>query len=129
MTDPLAPQYDPRAIEAPLYRWWQERGFYTVDANAPGEPYVIQIPPPNVTGGAAHAGHAPQQHPAGRADPLRADARSQRRSGCPAPTTPASPRRTWSRSSLAKEGLTRLDVGREAFVARVRTLVEESTAA
>ncbi len=56
MTEPLAPQYDPATIEAPLYAWWQERGFYRADAHGSGEPYVIQIPPPNVTA-VLHAGH------------------------------------------------------------------------
>ncbi len=56
MTEPLAPQYDPRAIEGPLYQWWQDREFYTARADAPGEPYVIQIPPPNVTA-VLHVGH------------------------------------------------------------------------
>ena len=56
MTEPLASQFDPRAIEAPLYAWWSERGLYRADADAPGEPYVIQMPPPNVTA-VLHAGH------------------------------------------------------------------------
>ena len=49
MTAPLDAQFDPAAIEAPLYRWWTERELYTVRADAPGAPYVIQMPPPNVT--------------------------------------------------------------------------------
>ena len=32
MTPPLAPQYDPSDIEAPLYAWWQERGLFRPEA-------------------------------------------------------------------------------------------------
>ena len=32
MTAPLAPQYDPSDIEAPLYTWWQERGLFRPEA-------------------------------------------------------------------------------------------------
>src|ERR1041384_4276948 len=50
----LPPQYDPRSVEGRWYRTWTERGVF---APAPtGEPYVIVIPPPNVTG-VLHMGH------------------------------------------------------------------------
>src|SRR2546427_1625646 len=45
----LPPQYDPHAVERPLYRRWLERGVFTARADAPKSPYVIVIPPPNVT--------------------------------------------------------------------------------
>src|SRR2546425_5678516 len=45
----LSPQYDPHAVERPLYRRWLERGVFTARADAPKSPYVIVIPPPNVT--------------------------------------------------------------------------------
>ena len=62
MTAPLAPQYDPSQIEASLYAWWRDRGLFDPDVvqrargGAPGEPYVIQMPPPNVTA-ELHVGH------------------------------------------------------------------------
>ena len=58
MSEPLAPQYNPSTIESELYRWWTERGLFSPDAHAPGsgEPYVIQMPPPNVTA-VLHMGH------------------------------------------------------------------------
>ncbi len=43
--------------EARLYKWWEESGFFKADPAAPGEPFVIVIPPPNVTGN-LHMGHA-----------------------------------------------------------------------
>src|SRR2546421_12935492 len=45
----LPPQYDPQAVERPLYRRWLERGVFTARADSPKPPYVIVIPPPNVT--------------------------------------------------------------------------------
>src|SRR2546427_4866605 len=45
----LPPQYDPHAVERPLYRRWVERGVFTARVDSPKPPYVIVIPPPNVT--------------------------------------------------------------------------------
>ena len=58
MTEPLAPQYNPSTIEAGLYRWWSEHGLFSPERHAPGsgEPYVIMMPPPNVTA-VLHMGH------------------------------------------------------------------------
>jgi valyl-tRNA synthetase len=56
--------YDYRATEQKLYRWWEENGWFkpSNDPNRPGfdaskKPFVISIPPPNVTG-ELHLGHA-----------------------------------------------------------------------
>src|SRR2546428_3631012 len=54
----LPPQYDPHAVERPLYRRWLERGVFTARADSPKSPYVIVIPPPNVTA-VLHLGHGP----------------------------------------------------------------------
>jgi hypothetical protein len=60
MTEPLSAQYDPASIEAPLYREWEERGYFRGDAarvnEGAADPYVIVIPPPNVTS-VLHMGH------------------------------------------------------------------------
>src|SRR5436190_22077031 len=45
----LPPQYDPQAVERPLYRRWLERGVFTARVDSPKPPYVIVVPPPNVT--------------------------------------------------------------------------------
>src|SRR5258708_16408081 len=45
----LPPQYDPHAVERPLYRRWLERGVFTARADSPKSPYVIVVPPPNLT--------------------------------------------------------------------------------
>ena len=60
MSEPLAPRFDPKAIEGPAYRTWLERGYFHLQPSAvTGEgkdPYVIVIPPPNVTA-VLHMGH------------------------------------------------------------------------
>ena len=39
------------------YAWWEECGFFAPDDASDAEPFVIVIPPPNVTG-SLHLGHA-----------------------------------------------------------------------
>ncbi|MSR30473.1 MAG: valine--tRNA ligase [Gemmataceae bacterium] len=57
MTQELAKQYDPALAKEECLRFWEEGGFFKADPGAPGEPFSIVIPPPNVTG-ALHLGHA-----------------------------------------------------------------------
>eukprot|EP01013_Petalomonas_cantuscygni_P002950 TRINITY_DN1308_c0_g1_i4.p1 TRINITY_DN1308_c0_g1~~TRINITY_DN1308_c0_g1_i4.p1 ORF type:complete len:786 (-),score=195.75 TRINITY_DN1308_c0_g1_i4:1050-3407(-) len=53
--------YDPKAVEAGWYEWWDSQGFFRPlkdhkpDASVPA--FTILIPPPNVTG-TLHLGHA-----------------------------------------------------------------------
>ncbi len=59
-TTALAPQFVPAEVEEPLYRRWEERGYFTPAAAGAGSrapTYCIVIPPPNVTG-SLHLGHA-----------------------------------------------------------------------
>jgi valyl-tRNA synthetase len=56
--------YDPASFEADLYRWWESTGCFLPDAkkakqqpNESQKPYVLPMPPPNVTG-RLHMGHA-----------------------------------------------------------------------
>lgn len=53
----LAPQYDPAKNEADITRAWAEADAFRADPDAPGEPFCVCIPPPNVTA-ALHLGHA-----------------------------------------------------------------------
>ena len=55
MTNTLAPSYDPSQFESRLYAEWEKSGAFK--ASGSGEPYVILLPPPNVTG-TLHMGHA-----------------------------------------------------------------------
>src|SRR5437868_8692080 len=45
----LPPQYDPHAVERRLYQRWLDRGVFTARADSSREPYVIVMPPPNIT--------------------------------------------------------------------------------
>src|SRR5207302_10325884 len=45
----LPPQYDPHAVERRLYQRWLDRGVFTARADSSREPYVIVMPPPNLT--------------------------------------------------------------------------------
>lgn len=49
--------YSPPAVEAAWYDWWESCGFFKPRDDATGPPFVIVIPPPNVTG-SLHIGHA-----------------------------------------------------------------------
>ena len=58
----LSKSFEPADLEARWYKEWESRGYFAAgqhvkDANATGTPYVIQFPPPNVTG-TLHMGHA-----------------------------------------------------------------------
>lgn len=57
MSTELPKTYEPAAVEALAYDLWLKEGCFTADPHAPGEPFCIVIPPPNVTG-ALHLGHA-----------------------------------------------------------------------
>jgi valyl-tRNA synthetase len=50
--------YDPSAAERRIYEWWESSGFFKPEVAGPdAEPFVISIPPPNITG-ELHLGHA-----------------------------------------------------------------------
>ena len=50
--------YDFSQTEERLYQWWEENGWFKPECRpADAKPFVISIPPPNVTG-ALHIGHA-----------------------------------------------------------------------
>ncbi len=53
----MEPLYTPHGVEERWQRAWEEEGHFHADPEAPGEAYVIAVPPPNVTG-ALHMGHA-----------------------------------------------------------------------
>ena len=55
--EPLSPSYDPTGAESRWYPVWEKAGYFAPDPQAPGAPYCIVIPPPNVTG-SLHMGHA-----------------------------------------------------------------------
>ncbi len=50
--------FEPKAFEGRLYQAWEAQGYFAPSGK--GQPYCIQLPPPNVTG-TLHMGHAFQQ--------------------------------------------------------------------
>ncbi|HVL19090.1 MAG TPA: valine--tRNA ligase, partial [Gemmatimonadales bacterium] len=129
MTEPLAPQYDPAQIEAPLYAWWQDQGLFRPEhapAGPAAEPYVIMMPPPNVTA-ELHAGHGLNNTVQ---DVLVRFERMRGRRALWLPGTDHAGIATQNvvERLLAKEGMTRFDLGREAFVERVWSYVRRTGA-
>jgi valyl-tRNA synthetase len=57
VTDALPKTYDPVGTEARWQQAWETSGAFHPDPGAPGEPFSVVIPPPNVTG-SLHMGHA-----------------------------------------------------------------------
>ena len=49
--------YDPSAVEGRIYDFWEKRGYFTPEIDRSREPFVVIMPPPNVTG-ELHVGHA-----------------------------------------------------------------------
>ncbi|WVZ61984.1 hypothetical protein U9M48_011786 [Paspalum notatum var. saurae] len=43
--------------EERIYKWWESQGFFKPNFERGGDPFVIPMPPPNVTG-SLHMGHA-----------------------------------------------------------------------
>src|SRR5713101_2270786 len=123
----LPPQYDPHAVERPLYRRWLERGVFTARVDSPKPPYVIVIPPPNVTA-VLHMGQGLNNV---TQDVLIRFERMRGRDALWLPGTDHAGIATQNvvERLIAKEGKTRFDLGREAFVARVWAFVKETGAA
>jgi len=117
----LPPQYDARAVEPALYARWLERGVFTAHAASPREPYVIVIPPPNVTA-ELHMGHGLNNT---IQDVLIRFERLRGREALWLPGTDHAGIATQNvvERLLSKEGKTRFDLGREAFIERVWTYV------
>ncbi len=109
--------YSPGPIEAKWYAWWVAQGLFHGDASRGGEPYCVMIPPPNVTG-ILHMGHALNNT---IQDILVRWRRMQGRNVVWMPGTDHAGIATQNvvEKALRKEGQSRQDLGREAFVERV----------
>ncbi|NUR25066.1 MAG: valine--tRNA ligase [Catenulispora sp.] len=109
--------YAPVEVEGELYERWVKNGYFTADAASDKEPFTIVIPPPNVTG-SLHVGHALNQ------SIQDAIIRRKRMQGYEALYLPGMDHAGIATQNvvereLAKEGLSRHDLGREAFVRKV----------
>ena len=109
--------YEPKDVEARLYPEWEARGYFHAEPTPGKLKYSITIPPPNVTG-SLHMGHAltyTVQDALGR---------WKRMSGFTTLILPGTDHagiatQNVVEKQIAKEGRTRFELGREAFVERV----------
>ena len=113
----MARAYDHHQVEERLYRFWEEGGYFRPRMVPGRAPFVITMPPPNVTG-ALHLGHAMT---ATIEDILT---RWHRMRGDPTLWLPGEDHAGIATQNvvereLAGEGLTRHDLGRERFLERV----------
>ena len=128
MADALPPRLNPKAIEASLYQSWNESGYFHVDPEAVTAegltPYVIVIPPPNVTA-VLHMGHGLNNT---IQDVLIRWHRMRGRASLWVPGTDHAGIATQNavERKLAAEGLSRHDMGREAFLERVWEHVDQT---
>jgi len=116
-TAALPAKYDAAGVELRWQETWEGEGAYRAEVDRSREPYVIACPPPNVTG-ELHIGHALQ---AAIQDSLT---RLHRMRGYNALWQPGYDHAGIATQNvvereLRKEGKSRHDLGREAFVARV----------
>jgi valyl-tRNA synthetase len=119
----LPKAYDFKSTESRIYDWWEKEGFFkpsndpkNPDFDPSVKPFVISIPPPNITG-ELHLGHAMF---VSMEDLM---IRYQRMKGNPTLWVPGSDHagiatQLQIEKALAKEGQTREQVGREEFLRR-----------
>ena len=109
--------YNAADVEQRIYQDWQNKGYFNAKIVEGQEPYVIIMPPPNVTG-ELHLGHALEK---AIEDAL---VRWRRMSGVPTLWLPGTDHAgiatQWAvERQLATEGTSRHDLGREKFLERV----------
>ncbi len=113
----LSKRYEPKEIEQRLYEFWEKGEFFTPLLDAERPKFSIVIPPPNVTG-RLHIGHA-------LVNTLQdIVVRWKRMSGFNTLWLPGTDHAGIATQmivdrELAKEGISRFDLGREKFVERV----------
>jgi valyl-tRNA synthetase len=116
MTD-IPKTYDPKQTEQKWYRFWTDNNLFRTDPASGSPAFCIMMPPPNITG-ELHMGHALQDS---LQDML---IRLKRMQGYEALWQPGKDHagiatQNVVEKSLAKEGVTRQQLGREAFIERV----------
>ncbi len=117
-TDELAKGYEPELVEQGRYDFWMESGCFEANPEHEGPPFVIVIPPPNVTG-VLHMGHA--------LTITIEDSLIRWRRMCGDRTlylpgtdhAGIATQMVVERHLRASEGISRHDLGREAFIERV----------
>jgi valyl-tRNA synthetase len=112
----LPKAYDPKAVEGPIFNSWTEGRYFEcpVPEDTSVEPFVVVIPPPNVTG-SLHMGHALNN------TIQDVVIRRSRMTGRPTRWVVGTDHagiatQNKVEQKLASEGLSRYDVGREKFI-------------
>ncbi|MDP7579274.1 MAG: valine--tRNA ligase [SAR202 cluster bacterium] len=119
----MAKAYDPQVTEGRIYDLWMNGGYFTPKIDKTRRPFVIVMPPPNVTG-ELHLGHALM---AALEDIM---IRWHRMQGEPTLYLPGTDHagiatQVVVERTIAKDGLTRHDIGREQFIDRVWSWVKQ----
>ena len=116
MAKDLAKVYDPKDVEDRTYDFWTKNGYFHAKCDKDLKPYAIVMPPPNITG-QLHMGHA--------LDNTLQDAiiRWRRMQGYDALWLPGTDHASIATEAkiveaMAKEGIKKEDIGREAFLER-----------
>jgi valyl-tRNA synthetase len=113
----LNTQYSPSEIETRLYQQWEQRGYFAPSLDLSKPSFAIQLPPPNVTG-TLHMGHAFNQT---IMDGLTRYHRMKGENVCWIPGSDHAGIATQIvvERQLAVENISRHDLGREAFIAKI----------
>ena len=116
--------YAPGGLEAEWYGAWERAGLFAPDAEAEGEPFVVTLPPPNVTG-VLHMGHCLSN---AIQDML---IRWMRMCGRPTLWVPGTDHASIATEGvvakqLRAEGLQKSDIGREGFLERAWAWKEQT---
>ncbi|ADG83394.1 valine--tRNA ligase [Thermincola potens] len=113
----LPTTYNPGEVEKKWYKFWEDNGFFHAEVNPEKKPFAIVMPPPNVTG-ALHMGHAIDNT---LQDILTRWRRMQGYNALWLPGTDHAGIATQAKveEQLAKEGLSKYDLGRDKFLERV----------
>lgn len=108
--------YEPKQVENKIYDFWQEGDYFRAQRDPTKRSYTIVMPPPNITG-QLHMGHAMDET---WQDILIRYKRMQGYSALWVPGTDHASIATEARivAEMAKEGVTKDDLGREKFLER-----------
>ena len=116
MNTEMPKTYDPASVEHAWYEKWERNGYFHAAPNPDKTPFTIVIPPPNITG-KLHMGHA--------LDNTLQDTiiRYKRMCGFETLWLPGTDHASIATEvkiveTLAKEGVSKKDIGREAFLKR-----------
>jgi valyl-tRNA synthetase len=113
----LPTQYAPQDVEGPLYAEWEASGAFGADVTSDRPAFSLVIPPPNVTG-SLHMGHAFEH------SLMDAVVRRRRMQGYETVWLPGMDHAGIATQNvverqLAADGVSRHDLGRDEFVAKV----------